>query len=334
MPELRLMRASTIFPIIAGLEKHGAPFTKLLHRVGLPENIIEQPGNLIPQSAAWRFGEIAAKYSGDRLFGHQCIVDHSGPIEGKLIELRKSRAETLYEAIKLTVAKINMLTTGTRFWCEHKKDELWIIRQPENKDEIENWQVELFAVTVLITAISQHMGCEWIPHKLRFRTQQYLAALPDSWLDADLGFERESTGISIPIIKLVDRTDHAKIENGKSSVHSQPFQDLRVLTPEMLQQAVMPFIINRNTSIRTVADAFGLSERTFQRRLAMYNLNYRRLLGNARIQHAISMLDENDISITDLALELGYLNPGDFTRAFRERIGITPRRYRNMLANN
>lgn len=334
MPELRLMRASTIFPIIAGLEVHGAPHEKLLNCAGLSENIAEQPGNLIPQSAAWKFGEIAAKYTGDSLFGYRCIVDYSSSIDGKVIELRQSQAATLFEALKSTVAKINKLTTGTRFWCEHNKDELWILRQPENKDDIENWQVELFAVSVLITAISQHMGHTWIPRKLRFRTQRYLTALPDSWSDAELAFECTATGICIPIIDLVNRSDHARTTNGNFSVHHSSFQDLRVLTPGMLQQAVMPFIINRNNSIRTVADAFGLSERTFQRRLAMHKLTYRKLLGNTRIQYALTLLDKNEISVTELALDLGYQNPGDFARAFRRRVGVSPSQYRNMLARN
>jgi DNA-binding response OmpR family regulator len=47
-----------------------------------------------------------------------------------------------------------------------------------------------------------------------------------------------------------------------------------------------------------------------------------------RIAHGVRLLTETDIDVQDIALLIGFNNAGNFSTAFRERMGVTPSAYR------
>lgn len=71
-----------------------------------------------------------------------------------------------------------------------------------------------------------------------------------------------------------------------------------------------------------------LSERTLKRRLQDAGTSYQRLLDQARQQQAESLLASPDRSIAQIAEALGYQDPANFTRAFRQWTGVSPTAYR------
>jgi DNA-binding response OmpR family regulator len=51
-------------------------------------------------------------------------------------------------------------------------------------------------------------------------------------------------------------------------------------------------------------------------------------LQQLRLERGRSLLQDTDLQVQLIADRVGYRNAGDFTRAFRRRFGVTPRRYR------
>lgn len=49
----------------------------------------------------------------------------------------------------------------------------------------------------------------------------------------------------------------------------------------------------------------------------------------ARFTKAVHLLETTEKNVTDIALDVGYENPGQFAKMFREHAGITPLAYRN-----
>jgi transcriptional regulator GlxA family with amidase domain len=47
-----------------------------------------------------------------------------------------------------------------------------------------------------------------------------------------------------------------------------------------------------------------------------------------RVEEVVQRLVQQDASLTEVALELGFSSPGNFSRFFREHMGTTPSRYR------
>ena len=88
------------------------------------------------------------------------------------------------------------------------------------------------------------------------------------------------------------------------------------------------------TDIEGVARHLCLSTRSLQRRLTDAGVNYRTILATERYRRALTLLQETEHSITDIAMMLGYSYAEDFTRAFNKLHGCSPsiaRRYNRVL---
>lgn len=84
----------------------------------------------------------------------------------------------------------------------------------------------------------------------------------------------------------------------------------------------------RYERLSELAEQLHLSERTLKRRLQEAGTSYQRLLDQARQQQAEAMLSRDDASIARIAEALGYQDPANFTRAFRQWTGVSPTAYR------
>jgi AraC-like DNA-binding protein len=83
-----------------------------------------------------------------------------------------------------------------------------------------------------------------------------------------------------------------------------------------------------DADIEHAAADFGVSLRTFQRRLAENGVNYLDIRNRLRVQIAKRMLTATDISMTAIALQLGYSEASAFSRSFKAQVGETPADYR------
>lgn len=84
-------------------------------------------------------------------------------------------------------------------------------------------------------------------------------------------------------------------------------------------------------SLPQVAERMKLSSRTLARRLERQGVNFREVVNERRRLEAMEMLRSSSMSIEDIGSQLGYLNPANFTRAFKRWTGETPSAYRRRL---
>ena len=82
-------------------------------------------------------------------------------------------------------------------------------------------------------------------------------------------------------------------------------------------------------TLRATAEFVGMSVRTLQRHLAQAGASHHMLVAQARFATAAAVLERTDAKILELALDLGYSDHANFTRAFRRWAGCAPRVYRS-----
>lgn len=86
----------------------------------------------------------------------------------------------------------------------------------------------------------------------------------------------------------------------------------------------------QRVSREQIASVAGVSEsyltQVFQQELGVTPWVY---LTRYRIAHACQLLREKTDSITDIAITVGFDDPGYFSKVFRNEIGLSPREYRN-----
>lgn len=83
--------------------------------------------------------------------------------------------------------------------------------------------------------------------------------------------------------------------------------------------------------LEEVASQLCMSKRTLQRRLSELNVEFIELVEDVRQARAMVLVREPSMSLTEIAMQLGYNEASSFTRAFRRWTGSTPRQYRQQL---
>ena len=80
-------------------------------------------------------------------------------------------------------------------------------------------------------------------------------------------------------------------------------------------------------SVPDVAKIFGVSERTYRRKLDKVQTSYRSILDEHKKNRCLNMLASNKVSVNELVDALGYSESASFLRAFKRWTGTTPKRY-------
>jgi len=97
---------------------------------------------------------------------------------------------------------------------------------------------------------------------------------------------------------------------------------------ERVQDYVRGSLPSRNCSIERCARKLGISVRTLQANLSNSGLRFSDILEKQRIDLAKAYLRQEQLSLDDVALNLGYSEQSSFGRAFKRWTGSTPKLYR------
>jgi AraC-like DNA-binding protein len=81
------------------------------------------------------------------------------------------------------------------------------------------------------------------------------------------------------------------------------------------------------SSAYRVAQSFGLSERTFHRKLKEAGLTFQDVLDQFRMEESEKFLLEGKTDFATIALELGYSDQSGWSRFFRRMRGRTPKQW-------
>lgn len=102
---------------------------------------------------------------------------------------------------------------------------------------------------------------------------------------------------------------------------------------DTLTRARATMMLDRNgyPDLDQLAEKLHMSPRTLRRKLLAQSSSYKQLLEEARHRDALRLLEKPGLEIRQIAELLGYADPANFTRAFRQWTGRAPREYRSAL---
>lgn len=84
-------------------------------------------------------------------------------------------------------------------------------------------------------------------------------------------------------------------------------------------------------SLKKLADILDLSEEYTSRKVKeLFGVPFKELLVNRRLEKAEKMLLSTDADISEIIIAIGYENKSYFHRRFREKHGVTPKKFRDM----
>jgi AraC-like DNA-binding protein len=218
------------------------------------------------------------------------------------------------------------------------------------------WQddeLTLDSSNLLLTRVNQQLTFENKPERERFASVQFSFTLtpPEDMLELSLRLEKSPyTPLYIPMKSLFETLeiftelnwDELSItaqkfwlygfyqqlaEQGKLhrlfSSHKVPFS--QILSDYLIQEPGQDYQLNK------VAEHFSMSRATFIRRLKKENTQFREVLTQVRMNHALSLMQQGKRQQIDIALGCGYQSQERFSQRFNQRFGISPKQYLKTL---
>jgi AraC-like DNA-binding protein len=101
-------------------------------------------------------------------------------------------------------------------------------------------------------------------------------------------------------------------------------------TADKARSVVALRIPNSSPNIETIAAELNTSVRTLQRELSRDGMRFRDVVQRARYDQAVRLVAETHRPFQDIAREIGYSDPANFTRAFQHASGMPPSAYRKL----
>ncbi|OGA85188.1 MAG: AraC family transcriptional regulator [Burkholderiales bacterium RIFCSPHIGHO2_01_FULL_63_240] len=98
----------------------------------------------------------------------------------------------------------------------------------------------------------------------------------------------------------------------------------RLGTGEFLRQYLAAAPLNMAPDLHHAARALGLSDRTFKRRLQEEGLTFRGLSAEVRGRQANQLLEDETLSLTDIAERMGFSDLSSFSQAYKRWFGVAP----------
>lgn len=318
-----LARSEGIVPFVTFLDEIGAPTERLLTQARLSPDALDRPGALFPLHQGMRFLDDAARKQGisniGLVVGRQTRVGDLSPL-GRLL----SPAMTLNEAITLLVGVIGLFNSALELSLLCCLDKAFFSHRLAVGAEAD---VSLFTLMLMIDLVRLAAGPRWRPQAIHVpaaqaeRRKAHEAAMEipclggtDRWT---IVFDRSLLNDRLRYCAHNARADEA-LEGLRRAAPARDFCG-------SLRQVIGSLLPSGNPSLAAAADAAGFSLRTLQRRLNEAGCSYSQLLEEARHQAALRLLGDRSVKIVDVAFELGYADPANFTRAFRRWTGTSPR---------
>ncbi len=324
-----LIRANVMHGVIALLQHLNAPTERLLTEVKLPPFVLQEPEVLLPLRQVLHFIEHAARAEG---------IEHFGLLVGQKTQIANlgalgrilCQSLTLHNAIHTLIYLAPRYNSGDRVWLDQQGDRVRLCRRFIDELEKSYPQAVHSSVLLLIHLIQLAAGPQWKP------TEIHLTTSPSSGFDqveelanVQILFNQDATAIVFPETLLslpLQNPDHY----GKQ--RTRDYETLYLSTPATnfpasLKQVIEVQLKQGYPNIQSTAEILGTSVRSFQRRLNQANLTYSQLIEQVRFERSVQLLRDPMNKAADVAAEIGYKDPANFSRAFKRWTGLPPKDY-------
>ncbi|MEX2476290.1 helix-turn-helix domain-containing protein [Marinobacter sp.] len=211
------------------------------------------------------------------------------------------------------------------------------MRWPPSEDEL-GQQADGAAIAALVTFLRRQIDDPPPPSWVSFlgavdaesaQAYERFFGCPVGWRDSHVRVRFPLAYMGIPMPRR-DPTLRALLDRQAQAL-------LRALpggseTERQLQHVLLRLLADGEPTLARAARAMHMSPRTLQRRLASHHLSWQQWLDRSREQLARNYLGDGSLTLTDIALLLGFSEQSAFTRAYQRWTGTSPGRARRHIS--
>jgi len=236
-------------------------------------------------------------------------------------------ASTGLEGVRKFALALNGVSTGSLFVSSSVGSKIWVLRLTGATEFSDHWSTQLYSLGGIRSGMDQLFFGRVKPIGIRLQTLTP-ECLPEELSDLPIELGNRSIGLAYDLAEI------AKGEIRQFSFAETPpnHTELSETNQTEISQVLRNLISGTHTDKlrERTARSFGVSLRTYQRKLGQLGTTHAKLLAEFRIFDARELLAYASWRIPQIALKLGYSYPSDFSRFFKLRIGVSPREYREL----
>lgn len=318
-------RTSALGPISDFVEARGGSIERIFRRVDLPLAILDNPDLPLPLNEQFKVLSEAGREIGEPFFGAAL---------GRLVSMKKlsafgswvTSAPTLAGSIDRSGRGLNRFlqsATVLRLRVSETKA-CWSIEFLDPGDD-GRFQNELLGLSYLIDGVRTYAGRDWSPCLIRstcIGTTQAKAL--EKIFEAPVMHDAPVSEIEFDVALLAATGRQRSNPDFDLEPPIPPAPDFREEVAALSAIA----LLEGYPKVDWVARKLDMSRRTLQRALDAEGYNFSGVLEGLLKDRAMGLLRSSSLSLTDIALQLGYSDVAHFSRAFRRWTQMSPSQYR------
>ena len=320
MEPIPLVRRSMFVVCTDTIERLIGSPEKIRAREGVRSWQFGEPDDWVPFGDAVRTLNVAAGASGDPHFGLKVGEQHGFDELGAFGRMIRSSASA-YEASGKLCRSIRGYNNVAHYWLAESSDAIWVCRAEPPGVREDLWQMEQYTLRQLVRTVQIGVGSHWRPSEVHLCDPRGLS-LRDSDLFADTTIRagRSFTAVAVSKALMARQLVSPKLAATDSSSPDDIVDSVAKIVRTLLPCG--------HPTLDTLGEVLGVRKRTLQRELARHGTSHRDVVNRVRFLRSVELLDQTDLSLDDIAHELGYAGNEKLIRAFRRWSGLTPGEFR------
>jgi AraC-like DNA-binding protein len=331
MHETGFTKARSSGPIADAVEIRGGSITRVFARAELPLGLIDQPELLVPLRDQLRLLEYASREVGDPALSAWLASEAGVPglgvygdrvLSAPQLEAAIARASLLIGALLQSSTSLRLHLDGP--WARWTYD-------ISDSTEVGRQKHDILALGYMLDLLRRFAGPRWTPPKVEVIGPPVMGrAAVEEALSCEIS-RGEVSAIVFPSELLELPNVRPGLQGDVNIVEIEtPPPDPRDIV-KCVEHLIRLALLEGRPRVDWVARKMELSGRSLQRHLSTRNTTFETVMDRVLTRHSMTFLEQGEISITELALQLGYADPSHFVRAFRRWTGQTPGEFRRSL---
>lgn len=320
--------ATWIFAVHHALENAGHSSDTLLQACNIDLSTLSH-GARIPKAYADAYWQEAIRLSGNDAFSLQVLAFVNNPVLNTLVTSVQASPD-VRQAVALLLKYYKLITWGTQIDLEVDHEARLVVSDATESPYLIYQDIDL--IFGLIKKFGFNLPQNGIrPHAIHLcRPKSERAEDYRKFFECEVHFDAKRNILAFDASAL-----NAPIPGNNSvlSNHLEQYladQSVQVSEASLaarIQTALIDMLPAGTARLDQLASRLNMSKRTLQRRLQSENICFQDTLDTLRLELSFRYLKDDTIPVQEVAYRVGFSEPSNFVRFFKQKTGFSPSEY-------